>query len=94
MSMTSAEHKLEIFRQPANETIDRLSFTIQRQSAMTMEFVMYAVDEERRQCAAIAEGETRSNDSARLVAARIAEKIRARAGLQHVVAAIKAPSAG
>jgi hypothetical protein len=56
MSMTSAEHKLEIFRQPANETIDRLSFTIQRQSAMTMEFVMYAGDEERRHCAAIADG--------------------------------------
>ena len=92
--MTSAEYKMEIFRQPANETIDRLSFTIQRQSAMTMEFMMHAVDEERRQCAAIAEAETRSNDAGRLVAARIAEKIRARAGRQHVVAAFKAPSAG
>ncbi len=92
--MTSAEYKLEIFRQPANETIDRLSFTIQRQSAMTMEFVMYAVDEERRQCSAIAEAEMLSPDSSRQVAARIAEKIRARAGLQHVVATIKAPSAG
>jgi len=92
--MTRAEHKQEIFRQPANETIDRLSFTIQRQSAMTMEFVMYAVDEERRQCAAIAEAETRSNDSGRLVAARIAEKIRARAGRQHVVTALNSSSAG
>ena len=92
--MTSAEYKMEIFRQPANETIDRLCFTIQRQSAMTMEFVMHAVDEERRQCAAIAEAETRSNDAGRLVAVRIAEKIRARAGRPHVVAAIKAPFVG
>ena len=92
--MTSAEYKMEIFRQPANETIDRLCFTIQRQSAMTMEFVMYAVDEERRQCAAIAEAETHSNDAGRLVAARIAEKILARAGRPHVVAAVKTPSAG
>jgi hypothetical protein len=92
--MTSSEYKLEIFRQPANETIDRLSFTIQRQSAMCMEFVMHAVGEERRQCAAIAEAEILSNDSSQLVAARIAEKILARAGRQHVVAAIKAPNAG
>jgi hypothetical protein len=91
--MTSAEYKMD-FRQPANETIDRLSFTIQRQSAMTMEFMKYAVDEERRQCAALAESEVRSNDAGRLVAARIAEKIRARAGRQHVVATIKVPAAG
>jgi hypothetical protein len=91
--MTSAEYKLEL-RQPANETIDRLSFTIQRQSAMTMEFVTYAIEEERRRCAAIAEGESHSNDSARLVAARIAEKIRARARRPHVVAAVRAPAAG
>lgn len=90
--MTSAEYKLD-FRQPANETIDRLSFTIQRQSAMTMEFVLHAVNEERRQCAAIAEAETRSSDAGRLVAARIAENIRARAERPHVVAAVKAPSA-
>jgi hypothetical protein len=59
-----------------------------------MEFVTYAVDEERRQCAAIAEAETLSTDSGRMVAARIAEKILARAGRQHVVAAVKTPSAG
>jgi hypothetical protein len=92
--MTSAEYKLEILRQPANETIDRLSFTIQRQSAMCMEFVMHAVNEERRQCAAIADAEIESGDSGRLVAARIAEKILARAGRPHVVATVRTPSAG
>lgn len=92
--MTGSEYKLDILKQPANETIDRLSFTIQRQSAMCMEFVTYAVDEERRQCAAIVEAEAGSNESGRVVAARIAEKIRARAARPYIIASVKPTSAG
>jgi hypothetical protein len=63
----------------ADEVIDRLSFTIQRQSAMCFEFVKSSVAAEREQCASLAEDEaSQAHGPARMMALRIAEKIRAR----------------
>jgi len=85
-------------KQPGNETIDRLSFAIQRQSAMCMEFVRNAVEAERAQCAEIAEAETRASseqsaESAAAASRRIAEKIRARAGQVPFVTTVKVRAA-
>jgi hypothetical protein len=79
--------------------IDRLCFTIQRQSAMCLEFVKYAVEAEREQCAKVAETEAQvwlspADESARLAAGRIAEKIRARTGEAPLVAAVGVASRG
>jgi hypothetical protein len=74
----------EFVRQPSLEVIDDLCFTIQRQSATCMELVRQAVYIEREQCAKAAEqiGEAlaASDETARLAAERIADKIRSRAG--------------
>ena len=96
--MNNADEELESVEQPANEVIDRLSFTIQRQSAMCMEFVQHAVEVERRQCAELAEAEARGADSQAAeagthVASRIAEKIRARADAPSAVGPVKVRTA-
>ena len=83
--MDNTDTQSEPPKQPANKTIDRLSFTIQRQSAMCLEFVKHAVEAERARCAEIAEAEAQTasaqvTDSPAGAARRIAEKIRARAG--------------
>lgn len=97
--MDNADEKRDALRQPASAVIDRLSFTIQRQSAMCMEFVQYAVEAEREQCAKIAEAEARNwnapaDQPVRQAAARIAEKIRARAEEAPLVAAVVVDAAG
>lgn len=63
-----------------NEVIDTLCFSIQRQSALCLDFVMHAVAMEREQCAQIAEAAAQFEDdeSAASAAMRIAERIRAR----------------
>ena len=76
--MHVADEALETDR-AADEVIDRLSFTIQRQSAMCFEFVQGSVAAEREQCASIAEDEaSQAHGPARIMALRIAEKIRGR----------------
>lgn len=92
--MDNADSRSEPVRQPANETIDRLSFTIQRQSAMCLEFVKHAVEAERARCAEIAdmEADALSADSP-AVARRIAERIRARSGQAPFIAAMTLRSA-
>jgi len=97
--MNNADQKLEPVRQPATAVIDRLSLTIQRQSAMCLEFVKYAVEAEREQCARIAEAEAQdwlspSDDSARRAAERIAETIRARSGEIPLIASVSLGSPG
>jgi hypothetical protein len=62
--------------EPDLEMLDRLCFTIQRQSADCAGFVQHGIEAEREYCARIAEAEV--DDSGNMVAKRIAEKIRAR----------------
>ena len=74
---------------PANEVIDSLSFTIQRQSALCLDLVQAAVEAERERCAALAEEEARSfppDGPASAAATEIAARIRAR-GAESVAAA-------
>lgn len=79
--MDNTDSKSETLKQP-DETIDRLCFTIQRQSAMCLEFVKHAVEAERARCAEIAEAEAQASlaNSPAGAARRIGEKIRARSG--------------
>ena len=67
----------------ANEVIDSLSFTIQRQSALCLDLVQAAVEAERERCATLAEEEARNSPADRLAAAAataIAARIRAFSG--------------
>jgi len=88
--MDNADNRSEPLKQPVNETIDRLAFTIQRQSAMCLEFVKHAVEAERARCAEIAEAEAAAQaaDSPAGAARRIAEKIRARSGQMTLITRI------
>ncbi len=71
--------------QPAIEVVDQLCSTIQRQSAMCVEFVRMALEAERDHCARIAESEAamraaQADAVGHRAAREIAERIRARAG--------------
>ena len=92
--MDNTDSKSETLKQP-DETIDRLCFTIQRQSAMCLEFVKHAVEAERSRCAEIAEAEAQgsSADHPAGAARRIAEKIRARSGQLPLITTVALRSA-
>jgi len=93
--MDNTENKPEPAKQPANETIDRLSFTIQRQSAMCLEFVQHAVEAERVRCAEIAEAEAAAlHGDSSVAARRIAENIRARSAQAPLITTVAFRSAG
>ena len=64
----------------ANEVIDSLSFTIQRQSALCLDLVRAAVEVERERCAVLAEEQARNlpaDTPAAAAATEIAVRIRA-----------------
>jgi hypothetical protein len=82
--MTIDDRTTETGPQPGTEVIDRLCFTIQRQSATCLEFVKHGIEAEREECAKVAEAEMESvaaqgDQRSVLVVQRIAERIRARA---------------
>ena len=81
--MTIDDRRAETGPQPGTEVIDRLCFTIQRQSATCLEYVKHGIEVEREECANVAEAESESlaaqgDQTSALTARHIAERIRAR----------------
>jgi len=82
--MTIDDRTAETGPQPGTEVIDRLCFTIQRQSATCLEFVKHGIEVEREECAKVAEAEVASlaakgDQPGALLVQRVADRIRARA---------------